>query len=857
MAWDYITQLSTYNTTTTSYPAASIPSNVNFNPAFGNDPTVHTGMNNMYATYTCDWQITPNLRIYWNVKYEDYTHKFTRRIILNGADIVSGAAGSGPGYFNQICFIFIADNTTQRAKILIFQKQNISGTYYTTILNYGSYTDSQQAALYTELKSAQPIVYHWQSVPAIQGKKGLFNFTTINNTALNGGDPVSGSDGAAIHFQNETRVADLAGNVPFNTEIPLIYAGKVKFMTYTVEALQAEGQPILITGYKLKFYTHESATPFYTATLSGGIHAPEFNWIHFIIDETYESARLSLVRRNTSTSPITYTYNNESFTREQEQAMYLWIHSHIAPEDREESTDNITNGDEGGDSWQPWNSVDIPKTPNPTKTALETGFTSMYKVDESILSDLSDFLWSSSFVDNVSKFFSDPREIIIGLMLFPVTPSASENATEMKAGGISTGVSGYKLLDQYITIDMGYIEIHKSTFTFLDYPPNTKAIVYLPYCGEHALDVNEIMDKTLHLEYTFDFLTGAVCANISVDGNYTYSFTGQCGLQIPTSSEDFSRIYSSVLSAGATLGTALATIATGGLTAPLMIGAGANMLSNGMNMTPDIQYSSGGGGAGGFIANQTPFLRLELPVPLMANSDTSSEDFEASKQYSFVGKPTYQSLLLSVCVGFTKCTEAHLKNIPATEQEISLIEQGLKDGVIIQSGNQDPDDTPIVAGNTVITFIKCASERNVIGKTWDANENLALEGKLIFNQSVLKPVFIIKGDMIDFNYCYISLFKRYYYITDIKCLENGMQEVSMSVDYLQSFKASILACYAVVERQRDKGNLYMTDAYMYTKANKQIATVPFMGGDNQYINLSGMQSFERANNSYVLTLAGS
>ena len=708
------------------------------------------------------------------------------------------------------------------------------------------------------ITSPTPPPHNWQSVPAISGKNGTFNLSMIESSELNDGEAVTDVDGSQFtRLSNETRLSQLGANIPFNTETPVIYSGSGDIMTYEIVALQAPGQPILIDSYKLRFYISGVYTPFYTWTLTGGLHAPENTWLHFIIDENNEIAHLSLIVRNSSSSPVTYSYNGQTLSSSEESAMYDWLKAHIPPESREDSTDNITNGDEGGESWQPWNSVDIPKSPNPTMTALDTGFTSMYKVDENILSDLSDFLWSSSFVDNVSKFFSDPREIIIGLMLFPVTPSASENATEMKAGGISTGVSGYKLLDQYITIDMGYIEVHKSTFTFLDYPPNTKAIVYLPYCGEHALDVNEIMDKTLHLEYTFDFLTGAVCANISVDGNYTYSFTGQCGLQIPTSSEDFSRIYSSVLSAGATLGSALATIATGGLAAPLLIGAGANMLSNGMSMTPDVQYSSGGGGAGGFIANQTPFLRLELPVPLMANGDTSSEDFEVNKQYSFIGKPSYQSLLLSVCGGFTKCTEVHLKNVPATEQEISLIEQGLKDGVIIQSGNEDPGDTPEVAGNTVITFIKCASERNVIGKTWDANENLALEGKLIFNQSVLKPVFIIKGDVIDFNYCYISLFKRYYYITDIKCLENGMQEVSMSVDYLQSFKASILACYAVVERQRDKGNLYMTDAYMYTKANKQIATVPFMGGDNQYINLSGMQSFERANNSYVLTLAGS
>lgn len=751
---------------------------------------------------------------------------------------------------------FAIDDDTQKGYVIIgtITQSNYAVIYRTP---YPTPSDAYYHELYNLLVGNMPVIYDWKSVPAIQGKLGTYNLSEIDKNYLNNGDAVTGSDGS--HFTrlvNETRISQLGANIPFNTETPIIYSGSGDMMTYEIVALQAQGQPILIDSYKLRFYVSGVYTAFYECTLTGGLHAPENTWLHFIIDESKTMARLSLIVRNASSSPITYSYNGQSFTDAQARTMYSWLHGHIPPEDREDSTDNISNGNEGGGSWQPWNDVPVPKTGNPTKNALTIGFTTMYKVDDTILKDLSDFLWSDTFVDNVKKLFSDPREIIVGLMLFPVTPSASSNPTEIKAGSIQTGVMAYKLLDQYLTIDMGYIDIHEESSTFLDFPPNTKAAVYLPYCGEHYLDVNQIMGKQLHLEYTFDFLTGAVCANIAVDGSYVYSFTGQCGIQIPTSSEDFGRMYSSVLSAGATLGTAMATLATGGMTAPLMFGMGANMLSNGMSMTPDIQYSSGGGGASGFIANQTPYLRLELPVPLMANGDTSDTDFEATKQYAFIGKPTYQSLTLSSCSGYTKCLDAHLKNIPATEIELAGILRDLKEGVIIQDGNDDPSDTPTVSGNTVITFIKCKSAPNVIGKAWDTNDIEAIEGKIIYNQSISKPQFIIKGDIKGYNYCYIGMFSRYYYITDIVYAENGVQEISMSVDALQSFRTEILACKAIVERQKKKGNLYMTDSYMYTKANKKIVTVPFMGGDNQYINQSGMQTFERQNNSYILTIAG-
>lgn len=786
----------------------------------------------------------------WGIKFTSGSNRELLEFYYNGS-IVWTMDYIRSNQYNPYTMIFLINEDTHNAVAQGYGYSfNSSGQY-----KWSASGSETSTTLYNFLKHAPfPPTYNFVSVPSLTGKLGTFNFSTLDVSAINEGDPVTGSDGSAIHFVNETRISQLAGNVPFNTEVPLIYAGSVDYMTYEVVALQAEGQPILISAYKLRFYIHGYSTPFYTATLSGGLHAPEINWIHFLIDDDNQVGRLSLIRRDTTSTPVTYTYNNDTFTTEQEETMYLWLKSHIPPEEREDSTDNITNGDEGGNNWNPWHSVDIPKPAKPTKGALTTGFTSMYLVDDTILKELSDVMWTDTFVESLSRFFNDPREIIIGVMLYPITPSAASEATEIKAGGITTGVSAKKITDQYLYVDMGYIDVHKMTNTFLDYPPNTKAIVYLPYCGEHYLDVNEIMGTQLHLEYLFDFLTGAVCANISVNSSFIYSFTGQCGVQIPTSSEDFSRMYSSILSAGATLGTALATISTGGMTAPLMVGAGANMLSNGMNLTPDVSYSSGGGGATGFLANQTPYLRLELPVPLMANGDTSDEDFETTKQYAFLGKPTYQSLTLSSCSGFTKCIDAHLKNIPATETELAQILRDLKEGVIIQTGSDTPTVTPAVEGDSVITFIKCKSAPNIIGKVWETDTDL--EGHLIYNHSLLKPKFIIKGDVKEYNYCYVDIFKRFYYITDVVFIQNGMQEVSLSVDPLNSFASDILNCKAVVERQKKKGNLYMTDSHMYTKANKQIVTVPFMGGDNQYINTSGMQSFERQNNSYVLTIAG-
>ena len=262
-----------------------------------------------------------------------------------------------------------------------------------------------------------------------------------------------------------------------------------------------------------------------------------------------------------------------------------------------------------------------------------------------------------------------------------------------------------------------------------------------------------------------------------------------------------------------------------------------------------------------------PFLKLELANPLMANDNNdiqeeSETEIEATRQYNFVGKPCYRNLKLSDCTGFTKCKEVHLKNITgATDSELDIINSLLTSGVIITPENDrsaKPSTTPITAGNMVLTFIKCKSEKNVIGKVWGSSEGdtKAIEGKLIYNQSLLKPVFTIQGDVIGYNYCYIPLFDRYYYITDIIARERDIEEIHFDIDVLNSFTTKILNCRAIVERQEKKGNLYMTDGNMYAKANKRIVTVPFMNGSINHQTSGGKQCFVTTNDSYILTIAG-
>ena len=722
-------------------------------------------------------------------------------------------------------------------------------------------TQNGNSDQYTLIKNSIPVSYNWKTVPSITGKLGIFNFSQVKESHLNDGEAVTGAPESYIErLVADTNLSVLKGNIPYNTETDLIYAGQVDRLTMEVLATESGGH-MIIGGTKLRFYIANQVI--YQVTWSVSDLRPY--WLQFLIDEDNQLGKLSHITKNTSQSPTTYNYNTDTMSNEEMELMYVWLHSHIIDEDTE-STDNIGNEDEGGDGWDPWRDIDIDETGHPQTSAIETGFTTMYKVSKEQLQALSTYMWSETFVDGVKKFFNDPSEIIIAIMMMPVTGSIAGNETEIKAGRISTGVMGKKLTSQYFDVDMGEIDIKKETNTFLDYPPIASASLFLPYCGEHSLDMNDIAGKTLKLKYTFDMLSGSCIARLKVNGSTKYQYSGQCGVQIPISAADYSRVYSGILSAGATIGGLISTLASDGMSAPLL-GEAGTLINNMSNMTPKVSYSSGGGGNTGYIGQQMPFLKLELANPLMANDNDDIEqetetEIEATRQYNFVGKPSYRNLVLSDCTGYTKCKDVHLKDITgATGAELDMINSLLIAGVIINPVSKrsaKPNPTPVHAGSIMFTFIKCKSEKNVIGKNWGSasGDTKTIEGRVVYDQSLQSPRIIIEGSVIGYNYCYAALFDRYYYVKDIIARTGTLEEVSLEIDVLNSFTTQILACRAIVERQEKKGNLYMTDGNMYAKANKRIITVPFMGGSINHQTNKGKQCFVTSNDSYILTVAG-
>ena len=113
--------------------------------------------------------------------------------------------------------------------------------------------------------------------------------------------------------------------------------------------------------------------------------------------------------------------------------------------------------------------------------------------------------------------------------------------------------------------------------------------------------------------------------------------------------------------------------------------------------------------------------------------------------------------------------------------------------------------------------------------------------------SVENPVILIasSSNLSGINYMYIQEYGRYYFVTDIVSVKNGLWEISGHVDVLYTYKSGILACSATLKRQENLFNLYLDDPEFKTYNNSDIVTKVFTGGNGLKKNMD-----------YILVVAG-
>lgn len=136
------------------------------------------------------------------------------------------------------------------------------------------------------------------------------------------------------------------------------------------------------------------------------------------------------------------------------------------------------------------------------------------------------------------------------------------------------------------------------------------------------------------------------------------------------------------------------------------------------------------------------------------------------------------------------------------------------------------------------------SPNNMIGKHLDGE--VTFSGNLRDASEILKPEIMIETPSISgFNYAYIPLFNRYYFIEEIESYRTGLWIVKMRVDALESHKLAILNLDCIIEATED----YMANDYL-SESESWVTTVK---AKTDIINFSnGLLD----NGEYILITAG-
>ena len=132
----------------------------------------------------------------------------------------------------------------------------------------------------------------------------------------------------------------------------------------------------------------------------------------------------------------------------------------------------------------------------------------------------------------------------------------------------------------------------------------------------------------------------------------------------------------------------------------------------------------------------------------------------------------------------------------------------------------------------VIVLGTIADETNKLNKT--INNVTNINGTLRQETSVINPSVLIEAQNLSgFNYMYINEFGRYYFITDIVSVKNGLWRVTGKVDVLMSFKSGIETCPVILANtevtQLDK---YMSGEMWKTQVKSKTDIINFPSGLN-------------------------
>lgn len=299
------------------------------------------------------------------------------------------------------------------------------------------------------------------------------------------------------------------------------------------------------------------------------------------------------------------------------------------------------------------------------QSVIDLGLISAYTPDASQVQALANELWGTNFIQQISKVVNQPMDTIVTFHIVPLS-GISEGDYLIVLGNYVSLVHSSKPSAQYHVVDCGSITIDEIWGSYLDWKCSIS--LFLPFIGSVPLKVDDVIGKTISIQYMVDILTGACVAYVIRDDAVIANFAGNCAFEIPLTGGDHTQLITGMIGVA---GAAITGIATGGMTAPVAATAATSSLNVAMSKT-NYQRSGGLGANTAYMGIKTPYLTVYVPNQCLPEN-----------QNEFIGYPSYITVTLGSQHGYTEVYKSHVHINGASDAEIMEIETLLNQGVII------------------------------------------------------------------------------------------------------------------------------------------------------------------------------
>ena len=326
----------------------------------------------------------------------------------------------------------------------------------------------------------------------------------------------------------------------------------------------------------------------------------------------------------------------------------------------------------------------LPIVPLPFSST--TGLITVYNPSQSELLNFANWLWVTWQDATIDKVWNNPFDGVISLFELYCSPTV-EGRKYIRSGFLTSSVES-NYISRYTELNCGSIGIPEYYGNYLDYAPYTKAYIYLPFIGVIELNADDIVGHAVNVLYRIDEYNGSCIAQItvarsievndsSVDySNTFYQFSGNCAVELPLSGGSQAAIKAGMLEAaawgiGSVIGGVLGGSSLGQIGQGLAYGV-ASAVHSVVSAKSSVQHSGSFGSSYGAMGIKTPFITIVRPKQIQI------PNYEA-----LYGFPAHKAVIIGQCSGFLRCREVHIHSSTASDEEKALIEQMLKEGVII------------------------------------------------------------------------------------------------------------------------------------------------------------------------------